>query len=182
MDVYYRDYPAMITGSWGWQVETGTHLLRLICGGVFDRHPRLKIIVGHMGELVPYNLKRINLAVTMGHWLIASQEKKTTDSEERIGMQKSLSYYMHQNVFITTSGVFDQVAFNCAFAQLGIDNILFSVDDPFSDNFEAVDFLMRPNSQRKTGKSWHTETRNAFSSSQPTRSLIAPQGNPLSQT
>jgi predicted TIM-barrel fold metal-dependent hydrolase len=141
MDVYYRDYPAMITGSWGWQVETGTHLLRLICGGVFDRHPRLKIIVGHMGELVPYNLKRINLAVTMGHWLIASQEKKTTDSEERIGMQKSLSYYMHENVFITTSGVFDQVAFNCAFAQLGIDNILFSVDDPFSDNFEAVDFL-----------------------------------------
>ena len=141
MDVYYRDYPAMITGSWGWQVETGTHLLRLICGGVFDRHPRLKIIVGHMGELVPYNLKRINLAVTMGHWLIASQEKKTTDSEERIGMQKSLSYYMHKNVFITTSGVFDQVAFNCAFAQLGIDNILFSVDDPFSDSFEAVDFL-----------------------------------------
>jgi predicted TIM-barrel fold metal-dependent hydrolase len=49
MDVYYRDYPAMITGSWGWQVETGTHLLRLICGGVFDRLPRLKIIVGHMG-------------------------------------------------------------------------------------------------------------------------------------
>ena len=141
MDVYYRDSPAMITGSWAWQVETGTHLLRLICGGVFDRHPRLKIIVGHMGELVPYNLKRINLAITMGHWLIASQEKKTTDSEERIGMQKSLSYYMHENVFITTSGVFDQAAFNCAFAQLGIDNILFSVDDPFSDNFEAVNFL-----------------------------------------
>jgi predicted TIM-barrel fold metal-dependent hydrolase len=172
----------MITGSGGWQVETGTHLLRLICGGVFDRLPRLKIIVGHMGELIPYNLKRINLALTMGHWLIASQEKKTTDSKERAAMQKSVSYYMHENVFITTSGIFDQVAFNCAFAQLGIDNILFSVDDPFSDNFEAMDFLNATELLKQDRESWHTETRNAFSSSQPTRSLIAPQGNPLSRT
>jgi predicted TIM-barrel fold metal-dependent hydrolase len=135
-----------------------------------------------MGELIPYNLKRINLALTMGHWLIASQEKKTTDSKERAAMQKSVSYYMHENVFITTSGIFDQVAFNCAFAQLGIDNILFSVDDPFSDNFEAMDFLNATELSKQDRESWHTETRNAFSSSQPTRSLIAPQGNPLSRT
>ena len=56
-------------------------------------------------------------------------------------MQKSLFYYMRANVFITTSGSFDQAALNCAIAELGIDNILFSVDDPFRDNFEGVDFL-----------------------------------------
>jgi predicted TIM-barrel fold metal-dependent hydrolase len=129
-DIYYRDYPAMVTGGWGWQVETGTHLLRMMCGGVFDRFPRLKIIIGHMGELIPYNLQRINKALTMGNWLM--KEK---------GMQQTEFYYMRQNVFITTSGVFDGAAFQCAVAELGIDNILFSVDDPFGDNFEAINFL-----------------------------------------
>jgi predicted TIM-barrel fold metal-dependent hydrolase len=140
-DVYYRDYPDLVTGGWGWQVETGTHLLRLMCGGVFDRFPRLHIVVGHMGELIPYNLKRINLALTLGEWLIASQEQKGTGSKQSGGMHKSVFYYMHENVFITTSGVFDQAAFNCALAEVGIDNILFSVDDPFGDNFEAMEFL-----------------------------------------
>jgi predicted TIM-barrel fold metal-dependent hydrolase len=139
-DIYYRNYPAMVTGGWGWQVETGTHLLRLICGGVFDRYPHLKIIVGHMGELIPYNLKRINLALTMGNWLINSQTKNA-ESAQHGGMRQSVFYYMRQNVFITTSGVFDHAAFNCAVKELGIDNILFSVDDPFSDNFEAMEFL-----------------------------------------
>jgi predicted TIM-barrel fold metal-dependent hydrolase len=129
-DIYYRDYPALVTGGWGWQVETGTHLLRIMCGGVFDRFPRLKIIIGHMGELIPYNLQRINKALTLGNWLM--KEK---------GMQQTVFYYMRQNVFITTSGVFDEAALQCAIAELGIDNILFSVDDPFGDNFEAMNFL-----------------------------------------
>jgi predicted TIM-barrel fold metal-dependent hydrolase len=95
LDTYYRGCPAMVTGGWGWQVETGTHLLRMICGGVFDKYPRLKIIVGHMGELIPYNLQRINLALTMGDWLITSQQKRVANGEKRkSGMQKSLFYYM----------------------------------------------------------------------------------------
>ena len=85
-DVYYREYPDMVTGGWGWQVETGTHLLRMMCGGVFDRFPRLRIIVGHMGELIPYNLKRINLALTLGEWLIASQQEKGTTDKKPAGM------------------------------------------------------------------------------------------------
>jgi predicted TIM-barrel fold metal-dependent hydrolase len=136
---YYRDYPAMAQG-WGWQVETGTHLLRLMCGGVFDRYPRLKVIVGHMGELIPFALERINLALTMGSWLLASQQSASGTPVPK-GMQKSIDYYMRQNVFITTSGVFDHAALNCAIAALGIDRILFSVDDPFGDNFTAVKFL-----------------------------------------
>jgi predicted TIM-barrel fold metal-dependent hydrolase len=141
IDVYYKDCPAMMQ-SWGWQVETGTHLLRLISRGVFDRFPNLKIIVGHMGELIPFGLKRINAGLTMGNWLLASQSKAGESAEQRY-MQKSVFYYMGTNVFITTSGVFDQAALSCAIAELGIDSILFSVDDPFGDNFEGVDFLNR---------------------------------------
>jgi 2,3-dihydroxybenzoate decarboxylase len=139
IDIYYKDCPMMMQ-SWGWQVETGTHLLRLISRGIFDRFPNLKIIVGHMGELIPFGLKRINAALTMGNWLLASQSKVAESPDER-RMQKSVSYYMRANVLITTSGAFDQAALNCAIAELGIDNILFSVDDPFGDNFEGVDFL-----------------------------------------
>lgn len=138
-DVYYRDYPALVTG-WAWQVETGTHLLRLMCGGVFDRYPRLKIIVGHMGELIPYTLERLNTALTLGNWLLAAQSGKAGPGR-RQPMQKSVLYYLRRNVFITTSGVFNQAVLNCAVAQLGIDNILFSVDDPMRDNLEAVEFL-----------------------------------------
>jgi predicted TIM-barrel fold metal-dependent hydrolase len=141
MDTYYKGHPALMQ-SWGWQVETGTHLLRMISSGVFDRYPRLKIIVGHMGELIPFGLKRINTALTMGNWLLASRPEDA-GVEKRNDMQKSVLYYMRTNVFVTTSGVFDQAALNCAIAELGIDNILFSVDDPFGDNFEAVEFLNR---------------------------------------
>ena len=130
-DVYYPGYPNLVTG-WGWSVETGTHLLRMMAGGVFDRHPRLRIIVGHMGELIPFCLTRLNVAMTMGSWLLANQ-----------GMEKNVSYYMRANVYITTSGVFDQPVFDLAHSMLGIDNILFSVDGPFRDSFEAVDFLKK---------------------------------------
>ena len=56
-------------------------------------------------------------------------------------MEKSFSYYMHQNVLVTTSGVFDLPPFECALSYLGIDNLLFAVDDPFQDSFEGVEFL-----------------------------------------
>jgi predicted TIM-barrel fold metal-dependent hydrolase len=79
--VYYPDYPNLVTG-WGWSVETGTHVLRMMAGGVFDRYPRLKIIIGHMGELIPYCLTRLNVALTMGSWLLDSR-----------GMEKNVSYY-----------------------------------------------------------------------------------------
>lgn len=140
-DAYYSGYRSMVTGGWGWQVETGTHLLRMMCGGVFDHYPDLKIIIGHMGELIPYNLKRINLAMTMGEWLIENEEARSGSAVSRKGMEQSVYYYMRKNVYITTSGVFDHAAFDCALAEVGIDNLLFSVDDPFGDNVDGVDFL-----------------------------------------
>jgi predicted TIM-barrel fold metal-dependent hydrolase len=137
-NIYYPDWP--VTQNWGFQVETGTHLLKMMTGGVFDRYPDLKIIVGHMGELLPFTLDRLNRGTTMGNWLVANQ-KKDDVLRKSVAMQKSIRYYMRQNVFITSSGVFDQAALTCSIEQLGIDNVLFSVDDPFADNFEGVDFL-----------------------------------------
>lgn len=138
--LYYRADPAMIPG-WGWPVETGTHLLRMMTAGVFDQHPQLKIIVGHMGELLPYCMTRLNQALTMGEELFAAQEKKTANSKPRKVMEKNVSYYMRKNVYVTTSGVFDQPVFECARSVLGLDNMLFSVDYPMQDNFEAMEFL-----------------------------------------
>jgi predicted TIM-barrel fold metal-dependent hydrolase len=140
-DTYYSPYSEAIVSTWGWPVETGTHLLRLICSGVFDRYPELKIIVGHMGELLPYCFTRLNLGLTMADWLIAVQAKKDGQAHEVASMQKSVGYYMKKNIFITSSGVFDQPVFNCAHAMLGLTNLLFSVDEPFQDSFAGMEFL-----------------------------------------
>lgn len=132
-DVYYAPFDSALVPTWGWPVETGTHLLRLICGGVFDRHPNLKVIVGHMGELIPFCFTRLNVGLTMAGWLDAPASTS----------RNSLGYYLRQNVFITSSGVFDVPVFDCARAMLGLDNLMFSVDYPFQDNFAAMEFLER---------------------------------------
>jgi predicted TIM-barrel fold metal-dependent hydrolase len=131
-DCYYAPFDSALVPTWGWPVETGTHLLRLICAGVFDRHPNLKIIVGHMGELLPFCFTRLNVGLTMASQLGAGTK-----------MRKSVADYLRQNVFITSSGVFDVPVFDCARAMLGLDNLMFSVDYPFQDNFAAMEFLHR---------------------------------------
>jgi len=146
IDIYYKDRASMIQG-WGWQVEVGTHLLRMIVGGVFERYPNLKVIIGHMGELIPFGLDRINRTLTIASWLLSSQSKDDKTAFEP--MRKSVRYYMNNNVFITTSGTFDQLALDCAVAELGIDHVLFSIDDPFVDNFDGVAFLKKARLSRE---------------------------------
>jgi predicted TIM-barrel fold metal-dependent hydrolase len=135
-DVYYAPFDAGLVPTWGWPVETGTHLLRLICAGVFDRHPKLKIIVGHMGELIPFCFTRLNVGLTMAGWLAEGES-------ESAPMRHNVGYYLRENVFITSSGVFDVPVFDCARAMLGLDKLMFSVDYPFQDNFAATEFLQR---------------------------------------
>lgn len=134
-DAYFAPFESGLVPAWGWQVETGTHLLRMICAGVFDRHPKLNIIVGHLGELLPYCLTRLNVGLTMAGWLTGS------GSEQAGGMRESIGYYLRNNVFVTSSGVFDVPVFDCARAVLGMGNLMFSVDYPFQDNFAAMEFL-----------------------------------------
>lgn len=128
---YYQNNDVVITG-WAWQAETALHVIRLIGNGVFDRHPRLKIIIGHMGELIPYGFTRLNQAFTMGNWILKSDTPKM-----------NLHYYFKNNIYVTSSGVFDEPVFRCAKAMLGIENLMFSVDYPFKDNITATDFLHR---------------------------------------
>jgi len=135
-DVYYAPFESALVPTWGWPVETGTHVLRLICAGVFDRHPDLKIIVGHMGELLPYCFTRLNVGLTMAGWLL-------TPESGNQAIRNNVGHYLRRNVFITSSGVFDVPVFDCARAMLGLDNLMFSVDYPFQDNFAAMEFLRR---------------------------------------
>ena len=126
---YFQNNEFVITG-WAWQVETAMHVIRMISTGVFDRHPRLKIIIGHMGELIPYGFTRLNQSFTMGSWILKSDTPKM-----------NLHYYFKNNIFITSSGVFDEPVFRCAKDMIGINNLMFSVDYPFRDNLTATDFL-----------------------------------------
>jgi predicted TIM-barrel fold metal-dependent hydrolase len=189
-DIYYAPFDAGLIPTWGWPVETGTHLLRLICAGVFDRHPDLTVIVGHMGELLPFCFTRLNVGLTMAGWLSAAESEHPT-------MRNNVGYYLRNNVFITSSGVFDTPVFDCARAMLGLDNLMFSVDYPFQDNFAAMEFLERcalsteererfahrtaetllkldgrvPNRRNGVGDAWHRYTRRA--KSKVGRALIA---------
>jgi predicted TIM-barrel fold metal-dependent hydrolase len=140
-DCYYAPFDSALVPTWGWPVETGTHLLRLICAGVFDRHPNLKVIVGHMGELIPFCFTRLNVGLTMAGWLLSAD----ADNQDmpQPPMRNNVGYYLRENIFITSSGVFDVPVFDCARAMLGLDNLMFSVDYPFQDNFAAMEFLER---------------------------------------
>jgi len=127
-DVYYAPYsPSFAGAGWGFAVETGTHTLRLILSGLFDAFPRLKLILGHMGELLPYCLSRID------RWL-------TPDFAH---LERPVADYITQNIWITTAGAFDAPAFIGASHSMGIDRILFSVDYPFDDNHRGIEFLQQ---------------------------------------
>ncbi len=100
VDAYYSDYRVTLVtvsmAGYGWHAETGLHCLRLMLTGVFDRFPKLNIIVGHMGDHLPYNIARADRVFggTAG------------DSNER-PFKRSIIEYFRKNFFITTSGYFD---------------------------------------------------------------------------
>jgi predicted TIM-barrel fold metal-dependent hydrolase len=127
---YYEGLPANLafvlsTAAWGWHVETGMHSLRLILSGLFDRFPKLKIIIGHMGEALPYYIVRADD-------FLAQSAKY---------LQRRVSEYFHKHFYITTSGCFSLPPFLCALQVVGADRILFSVDYPFSPNALGRAFL-----------------------------------------
>ncbi len=130
-DAYYSDLPnnagqALGVAGWGWHSETALHILRLIYSGSFDKYPKLKIIIGHMGEMLPTMMERNDSLFKVGS----------------IGINKrSVKQTLRDQVFITTSGIFTQPPLQVAIDTFGIDNILFSVDYPFSKNEEGRGFL-----------------------------------------
>jgi uncharacterized protein len=129
-EAYYSGFEptvnfALATASWGWHSEAGIHALRLILAGVFDRLPTLQIIIGHMGEMLPFMLARIDNVLT-------PQVKH---------LQLPVPDYLLRNFHITTSGFFTDPPLLLALQVIGADRIIFSVDYPYSTNTQGRSFL-----------------------------------------
>ncbi|KAN0004608.1 hypothetical protein ACTFIZ_010763 [Dictyostelium cf. discoideum] len=133
---HIKDHPWLMGPAWAFSIETGTHALRLIGSGLFDRHPGLKIILGHYGELVTHNIWRTN------HW--ASKQGRNPMGGSQGAMVKAklpfMEYYRN-NFYVTTSGNFRTIALNNAAAEIGMEKILFSTDCPFEDIAEACEWF-----------------------------------------
>jgi 5-carboxyvanillate decarboxylase len=125
----YLDYALWFAG-WGFAAETGLHAMRMIMSGLFDRYPKLKIVLGHMGEGLPFWLQRID-----NRYLL---EVKIGACEK---LQKLPSEYFLENFVITTSGVTSMPALRLSLDVLGVDRILFAADFPYEDDAEAVKFM-----------------------------------------
>ncbi|MFC7476370.1 amidohydrolase family protein [Dankookia sp. GCM10030260] len=113
--------------GWGWHQETALQVLRLVLAGTLDRHPRLKLIIGHMGEMLPMMLAR-------------ADEVFANDIEH---LQRPISRAILEQVWITTSGIFTTPPFLAALQTFGIDRIMFSVDYPYAPNAKGRAFLDR---------------------------------------
>ncbi|HUZ75615.1 MAG TPA: amidohydrolase family protein [Stellaceae bacterium] len=129
LKAYFEGFEEMQTAAWGFAMETCTHFLRLVFAGVFDAYPRLKFILGHMGEGLPFWLTRFE-----DHTRFAMQAR---------GLKRTPRQYLTENLVITCSGNFSTAAMLCAVMEMGIDNVLFSVDWPYESNKVGVEFLKR---------------------------------------
>jgi 5-carboxyvanillate decarboxylase len=131
----YLAYPGLALPMWGYGAEAGLHAMRLICSGVFDKYPELKIILGHLGEAIPFWLWRIDC-----RWLF---EKESDLAAAKIynNFQKRPSQYFKDNFYVTTSGMFWQPVLQFVYSVLGADRILFAADYPWESSEEAVHFI-----------------------------------------
>lgn len=118
-------HKALRRATWEWGVETASHALRLVFGGLFDRFPRAKLILGHMGETLPYLL-----------WRFDSRAKLYG-----VKLAKPPSQYIKDNIVVTISGMFSAEPLLCAIAALGHDRVMFSADYPFESADEAAHFM-----------------------------------------
>lgn len=117
--------------AWAYGVEVGTHLLKLMRAGVFDRFPKLKVVVGHMGEGLPFWLSRLD-----NRWL--EQRVRMTRSGTPIPMRRLPSDYMRTNVWITSSGMNDLAPLRLSQEVLGVGRVLYATDYPFEDQGATI--------------------------------------------
>ena len=128
-DAYYSDLPpraqVLATSGWGWHVDTGLHVLRLVAAGVLDEYPSLQVIIGHMGEALPFFLDRSSRIL-----------------RAQANLEKPLEDYVANNFHFTTSGMFSYPPLTCLLSVVGADRVMFSVDYPYSRNEEGRDFML----------------------------------------
>jgi 2,3-dihydroxybenzoate decarboxylase len=137
MKAYYNNYldEGMHLASWGFGIECGTHALRLIYSGALDRFPNLKIILGHMGEMLPFQMWRLDRYYMPTAWWKPDAEKAKSK------LKRAPSQYIRDQFYVTTSGNFSYPALLCTMLELGTDHILFSVDYPMDENQAGIKFL-----------------------------------------
>jgi predicted TIM-barrel fold metal-dependent hydrolase len=127
MDVYFKDYakthPMFIRAGWGFMLETGTQAMRLVLSGLFDKHPGVKFILGHLGETIPFLMERID------------------ESLSRDTPMKNFREVFSGHFYVTTSGFFSDPALQCCIDEIGIDKIMFSVDWPFASNAKGTQWM-----------------------------------------
>jgi predicted TIM-barrel fold metal-dependent hydrolase len=129
-DVYTAGLPEpsayfLATAAWGWHAELGLHCLRIILAGVLDRHPGLRLIVGHLGEHLPYSLYRAQDGLP----------------PSVTGLQRPVSHYLLDHFTFTTSGYFTTPPFMCARDVVGSERLMYSVDYPYRTPRAGADFL-----------------------------------------
>ena len=148
----YLKYPPLPGAFWGFGAETGLHAMRLICSGVFDRYPDLKVVLGHLGETLPFWLWRLD-----NHWDL--------DWPVKLGgrPQKKPSEYIKSNFFITTSGMAWPPVIQFVCQVLGGERILFAVDYPIESNLKAVQSIENtPISDADKEKIFHLNAEKVF--------------------
>ncbi len=126
IEAYYKEYvesvPTILSAGWGFTVETATTALRLVLSGLFQHCPKLKVILGHLGEGIPFLMARMDEALSR---------------QAKVDFRATFSSHFS----VTTSGFFSNPALLCCVQELGIDRILFSVDWPFVKNTVATNWV-----------------------------------------
>jgi len=117
----------LVGGGWGWHIETAVHLIRMIVGGVFDRYPKLQVVVGHLGEGIPFMLPRLNRNLPT----------------ELTKLERPVAAYLRENVHYTFGGFNFTATFLNLLLEVGVDRIMFSVDHPYGSMAEARAFLQQ---------------------------------------
>ena len=123
----YDGHPWLTGPMWAFGAETALHALRLMASGLFDRYPNLRIVLGHLGEGLPYSIWRLD------HCLARTPRG--------IPAKRPLSEYFRKNFYLTTSGHFRTSSLAAAIAEVGVDRILFSVDYPFEQTSDATEWF-----------------------------------------
>ena len=121
---YDASHPMLTRAAWGFGVEAGTQAIRMILSGIFDKHPNLKIILGHLGEAIPF-------------WLPRIQESLSRTESQPINFEDIFK----SNFWITTSGFFSDHALELCVNTLKLNHILFAIDWPYANNETGVNWL-----------------------------------------
>jgi predicted TIM-barrel fold metal-dependent hydrolase len=125
--------------GWGWHIETATHVIRMIIGGVFDRFPKLQIVVGHMGEGLPFFLPRLESTARALPFIQPDADNDAPASP--LNLQRPLGNYLRENVHYTFGAFNFTPTFLNLLLEMGVERIMFSADYPYGSMAEAVAFL-----------------------------------------